>query len=357
MQLRFLVSGIFVVSLAIYHQSTNSQGWQHQCVVLISFVSSGRAMKCERVGAKRRRERRLRSWAKHERMTVAMALAENLHHSRQKVEGGVRAQKTARAAGARPGILEEEVPSLAVPLLAGAAGEGVDSSSLRFLTADALRRKRQKEEEGVRKREEMEQAKKEFQDEEWHVQRQRATQAAQRLMAAQAASSSSSPTRRKKKRKKKKRNFLEVAALIVDNGSVIVDNGSGMSMAGFAVLVLFTLYSLRLSAGLSCQASWTVWTRTKVLIVRSSSLPAVAYAGLALLVFLVLCSFSLSSGPRCSASWPVSTRETVMHLAGFGDTSAVPQQNVPVTPKTLSGHTKTLSGHTKQSPVSPKIFF
>ena len=57
MQLRFLVSGIFVVSLAIYHQSTNSQGWQHQCVALISFVSSGRAMECERVGAaKRRRE-------------------------------------------------------------------------------------------------------------------------------------------------------------------------------------------------------------------------------------------------------------------------------------------------------------
>ena len=158
------------------------------------------------------------------------------------------------------------------------------------------------------------------------------------------------PARRGGRKRGRRRNFLEVAALIVDNGS-------GMSMAGFAVLVLLTLYSLRLSAGLSCQASWTVWTRTTVLIVRSLSIPAVAHAGLALLVFLVLCSFSLSSGPRCSASWPVSTRGTVMHLAGFGDTSAVPQQNVPVTPKTLSGHTKTLSGHTKQSPVSPNIFF
>ena len=61
--------------------------------------------------AMRRRERRLRSWAKHEWMTVAMALAENLHHSRQKVEGGEhdgpRAQKTARATGARPSVLEE----------------------------------------------------------------------------------------------------------------------------------------------------------------------------------------------------------------------------------------------------------
>ena len=32
-------------------------------------------------GARRRRERRLRSWAKHERLSVAMALAEAIHHS------------------------------------------------------------------------------------------------------------------------------------------------------------------------------------------------------------------------------------------------------------------------------------
>ena len=36
--------------------------------------------------AKRRRERRLRSWLQHERMTVAMVLSEALHHSAQKVE-------------------------------------------------------------------------------------------------------------------------------------------------------------------------------------------------------------------------------------------------------------------------------
>ena len=36
--------------------------------------------------AKRRRERRLRSWLRHERMTVAMALAEKLHHSAQRPE-------------------------------------------------------------------------------------------------------------------------------------------------------------------------------------------------------------------------------------------------------------------------------
>ena len=94
-------------------------------------------------------------------------------------------------------------------------------------------------------------------------------------------------------------------------------NGSGLSMAGFGVLVLLTLYSLRLSMGQSCLASWTVWTRTTVLIVRSSSIPAVAYARLVLLVFLALCSFTLSPGPRCSASWLVWTRRTVMQWAGF----------------------------------------
>ena len=59
-------------------------------------------MEChgERAGAARRRERRLRSWAKHERLSVAMALAEKLHHSAQKVvEQHVvpREQKTASA--------------------------------------------------------------------------------------------------------------------------------------------------------------------------------------------------------------------------------------------------------------------
>ena len=75
-------------------------------------------------------------------------------------EGG-RSQKTA-SAGTQPGVLKDPapqvraatvgyvaapVPSLAVPLLAGAAGEVVDSSSLRFLTAAALRQRQMEEEE------------------------------------------------------------------------------------------------------------------------------------------------------------------------------------------------------------------
>ena len=43
--------------------------------------------------ARRRRERRLRSWLKHKRMTVAMALAEASHHT------APRGQRTARAGG------------------------------------------------------------------------------------------------------------------------------------------------------------------------------------------------------------------------------------------------------------------
>ena len=118
-------------------------------------------------GAARRRERPLRSWAKHERMTVAMALAENLHHSRQKVEGGehdgLRAQKTVRATGARPGVLTEPEPQGAVtvryvaapgPLLEVASMAG--GTALRFLVKKALDRQKEEEEQAKVKRQEEE---------------------------------------------------------------------------------------------------------------------------------------------------------------------------------------------------------
>ena len=67
--------------------------------------------------AKRRRERRLRSWWRHERMTVAAALAEALHHSAPKVGAeqhhAPRRQETA-SAGARPGVLKDPAPQGAV---------------------------------------------------------------------------------------------------------------------------------------------------------------------------------------------------------------------------------------------------
>ena len=88
----------------------------------------------------------------------------------------------------------------------------------------------------------------------------------------------------------RKRNFLEVAALIVDNGS-------GKFLAGFLVSTLLTLCSLRPSACLSFQASWPVCTRRTV--AHSSSTLAVAYPRLVLLVFhLALCFLSIVVWPQ-----------------------------------------------------------
>ena len=47
-------------------------------------MASGQLLAARDSAARRRRERRLRSWLKHERLTVAMALAECLHHSAQR---------------------------------------------------------------------------------------------------------------------------------------------------------------------------------------------------------------------------------------------------------------------------------
>ena len=92
-------------------------------------------------------------------------------NSRQKVEGdtyeGPRAQKTVRATGARPGVLQDPEPPtigyvavpgplLAAPVLAG--GDGPDASALAFLVRQAVlaqeEMKRVKEEEARRRQEE-----------------------------------------------------------------------------------------------------------------------------------------------------------------------------------------------------------
>ena len=59
--------------------------------------------------ARRRRERRLRSWLKHERMTVAMALAEASHHT------APRGQRTARARGWVRDEVHGHVPEAPTP--------------------------------------------------------------------------------------------------------------------------------------------------------------------------------------------------------------------------------------------------
>ena len=82
--------------------------------------------------AMRRRQRRLRSWLRHERQTVAMELAAALHHCRdarsEVAHEALRGQKTA-SSGTRPEPLEEvsepQVGAVTVghvPLLSGAGG-------------------------------------------------------------------------------------------------------------------------------------------------------------------------------------------------------------------------------------------
>ena len=229
-------------------------------------------MSCERVAAAmRRRERRLRLWAKHERLTVAMALAENLHHSRQKVEGGKHegppAQKTARATGARPGVLEEPepqggavtdgyvaapLPSLAVPLLAGAAGEGVDSSSLRFLTAAALRQR--KEEERKREQEKVRERKKE--------------QEKELALLEKALLSRELAGKRRKRKKRRKRRTPRTSSRSLRGRARRRQRQWHARKAGFPGYVpLLAVFPLR------CSASLPVWTRRTV--ARSSSIPAV----------------------------------------------------------------------------------
>ena len=155
--------------------------------------------------ARRRRERRLRSMLRHERMAVAMALAEALHHSSgPKVmeraqhaaprgqETGTRAgegevhekndaprRQNAPHPGERLGCLVDpgpqrsdhtvrrsegdSLPTPGLPVLAGASGEAVDSSALSFFVQLAVKDRRREEEELAVKKKKKEKAEKELQ--------------------------------------------------------------------------------------------------------------------------------------------------------------------------------------------------
>ena len=66
-------------------------------------------------GAARRRQRRLRQWLRHERLSVAMALAENNHDT------APRRQKTARAGRGQPvELYGDDLEQLPAPKAAGA---------------------------------------------------------------------------------------------------------------------------------------------------------------------------------------------------------------------------------------------
>ena len=108
----------------------------------LSFDLNGRSM-AERDdagggtgSARRRRERRFRSMLRHERMAVAMALAESLHHSAQRPEKAkareveeqdqheaLRREK-APPPGMRPGVLQDPAPQGRVGQHSGIAAVG-----------------------------------------------------------------------------------------------------------------------------------------------------------------------------------------------------------------------------------------
>ena len=200
----------------------------------------------------RRRQRRLRQFLRHERLSVAMALAEALHHSsgpttnkvverREGPEGEVRETHDGPRAqerplpGTRPAPLSvgaepqdrleaaarvsAGVPSVAPPALAAPAAEGVDTSTLRFLAKAALDEVRMLEEEAARRKvKEAEEAKtKEERKAKYEAKMQvinrrvrdgtatPAEEAAWRRWIGIEQSSSSTSTAQRRKRKKKRR--------------------------------------------------------------------------------------------------------------------------------------------------------
>ena len=109
--------------------------------------------------AKRRRQRRLRSWWRHECQSVRMALNAAAHHSAEKVaagekNSGLRAQTSFSAA--RPGVLKDPAPQGAVtvgyvaapgpllctPLLADTAADTVDARTVKYLLHASLKGER-----------------------------------------------------------------------------------------------------------------------------------------------------------------------------------------------------------------------
>ena len=153
----------FVVTSCLHHHHQPPP----ESVLVSRTVAHSRPLAVDMSGvdggaAKRRRERRLGSMLRHERMTVAVELAAALHHScglrPDATCNAPRGQKTASSAGARPGVLEDPEPaqvgcawaSSLLPLLA--ANDALDHTGLKFLVARALLEQREQEEEEVKKR-------------------------------------------------------------------------------------------------------------------------------------------------------------------------------------------------------------
>ena len=112
--------------------------------------------------AQRRKQRRMRSWWQHEQVSVAAAVATALHHCSQR-GGGVARRPTGTEdsgnKGTRPGVLKDPEPqvldavvayraagepSVATPLLAAPAAEGIASSRLLRWRPEGGRRRRRR---------------------------------------------------------------------------------------------------------------------------------------------------------------------------------------------------------------------
>ena len=131
--------------------------------------------------AMRRRQRRLRQWHRHERMTVAMALAEATHHAAPRGPKTARAQEEveretynvprqlkksspgtlpappAEVAGSQEGAVTDgyvaaPLPLVSSPILAG--GDATDDVTVAFLVAAALEEKDEEEKARVRRQRE-----------------------------------------------------------------------------------------------------------------------------------------------------------------------------------------------------------
>ena len=180
--------------------------------------------------AQRRRERRLRSWLRHERQTVAMVLAEACHHSSgsfpptlkerrmagQDAYEALRGQKTARTAGLHPDELVEPgvqgrlvahsrlgcggAPSPSLPHLAG--GDTLDDTSVHFLLEMALLWPEEVEQ--LRQAERRKLAREEKEKEEKKEKEIFARWTAEYLNSLSQSSSSTGKRRKKKKRKRRK---------------------------------------------------------------------------------------------------------------------------------------------------------
>ena len=180
------------------------------CLACCEPPAVGRMADGAGTSAMRRRQRRLISWLRHERQTVAMELATALHHSRdarsEVAHEALRGQKTA-SSGTRPeplvevsepqvgavtvGYVAAPVPFLSSPVLADAAAEAVDARTVKYLLKAALRRREEEE----RKEWETELARRE-------EQQRRVTES---LEKARAALEPSRGSKRKRKKRRKRR--------------------------------------------------------------------------------------------------------------------------------------------------------